>query len=193
MIEMTEKEAAELVINSDIRNIIRFIGDDPDREGLKETPGRMIKSWEKLFGGYEKKPEEVLKTAFKEGACDEMVILRDIDFYSTCEHHFLPFFGEVHIGYIPNGKVVGVSKLGRLVEVFARRLQIQERFTSQIADSIMEVLSPKGCIVIAKAQHFCITSRGVEKQRAKMITSAIRGCFKNFNTRQEFLSHVSKL
>lgn len=169
-----------------VREIIAAIGDNPSREGLVDTPRRVVRSWEKLYGGYNQSAEEVLKTSFVEGACHEMVVLRDIEFYSTCEHHMLPFFGRVHIGYIPDGKVVGVSKLARLVEVFARRLQIQERMTAQIADSIMTILGAKGCMVVSFAQHFCMTSRGVEKQNSEMVTSAIRGVFSDASLRQEF-------
>lgn len=175
------------LIEKNIREILEYIGEDPSREGLLETPKRIRKSWEKLFGGYEQRPDTVLATSFSEGACDEMVILRSIDFFSTCEHHFLPFFGKISIGYIPDGRVVGISKLARLVEVFARRLQIQEKMTTQIAEAIMEYLTPKGCMVIATAQHFCITARGIEKQDAKMVTSAVRGCFKDPSAKQEFL------
>lgn len=170
-----------------IEAIIGYIGDNPDREGLLQTPERVVRSWERLYGGYKQNAKDVLKTSFVEGACDEMVILKEIEFYSTCEHHMLPFFGKVHIGYIPNGKVVGISKLARLVEVFARRLQIQERLSTQIADSVMAELQAKGCMVIIEAQHFCMTARGVEKQQSKMMTSAVRGCFKDSNTRSEFL------
>jgi len=147
------------------------------------------KSWEKLFGGYKQDPKSVLKT-FEDGSCNEMVVLKDIEFYSTCEHHFLPFLGKISIGYIPNGKVVGVSKLARLVEIYSRRLQIQERLVSQIADSLMETIEPLGVIVIADAKHLCMVARGVEKQNSSMITSAIRGVFENTETRQEFLSLI---
>lgn len=167
-------------------DILEFIGEDPYREGLKETPYRVMKSWEKIFGGYKQCPTDVFKT-FTEGACDEMVILKDIEFYSTCEHHMLPFFGKVHIGYIPNGKIIGVSKLARLTEIFARRLQIQERLVEQIAKSIDVHLCPKGVMVVCEAQHFCMTARGVEKQHSKMITSSILGVFRKPEVRQEFM------
>lgn len=173
-----------------LQAIIEHIGDDPTREGLIETPTRMIKSWNKIFGGYKQIPEEILKAKFKEGACNEMVILKDISLYSTCEHHFLPFFGKIHIGYIPDGYVVGISKLARITECFSRRLQIQERLTNQIADAIMIHVKAKGVMVIAEAQHFCMTSRGVEKQDAKMITSAIRGVFEKNEVRNEFLNLI---
>jgi GTP cyclohydrolase IA len=178
-------------IESSIKNILSYIGDNPDREGLKDTPKRMIKSWQKLFGGYNKNPRDVARI-FEDGACDEMVVLKDIEFYSTCEHHFLPFFGKVHIAYIPSGKVIGVSKLARFVEIFSRRLQIQERLVSQIANCIEEILAPKGVMVVCEAQHFCMTSRGIEKQNSKMVTSSIRGVFKNYETRNEFLNLIGR-
>ena len=179
-------------IEDEIRTILNYIGDDPDREGLRDTPKRVVKSWQKLYGGYYQKPEDVLKTVFNDGACDEMVILRNCEFYSTCEHHMLPFFGKAHIGYLPSGSVVGVSKLARLIEVYSRRLQIQEQLTTQIADSITKVLEAKGVMVILEAQHFCMTSRGVEKQESIMVTSAIRGHFKQTEVRAEFLSLIGK-
>jgi GTP cyclohydrolase I len=178
-------------IKNSLKSILKFIGENPDREGLKETPGRMLKSWSELFSGYNQKPEDLLK-CFTEGACDEMVILKKIEYYSTCEHHFLPFFGEISIGYIPDGRVVGISKLARLVEIFSRRLQIQERLTSQIANSMETNLHPKGVIVVCTGKHFCMTSRGVEKQKSEMATSAIRGVFKDSDSaRNEFLSLIS--
>lgn len=173
-----------------IKQLFHFLGEDPEREGLKETPDRMIKSWEELFSGYKITPDSVLKV-FEDGACDEMVVLKHIEFYSTCEHHFLPFFGKVSIGYIPHRRVIGVSKLARLVEIFARRLQIQERMTAQIADSIMSSLEPKGIMVICEAQHLCMTARGVQKQESQMVTSALRGIFlTNPQCKQEFLSFI---
>jgi GTP cyclohydrolase I len=187
-VEFPWERAADKDIEDSIIRIFEYLGQDIKREGLKDTPRRMVKSWEKLFGGYMQDPKNFL-TIFKDDSCDEMVMLKDIDFYSTCEHHFLPFFGKVHIGYIPNGSLVGVSKLARLVETYSRRLQIQERMTTEIADSIQTALNPKGVMVVAMAQHFCIKSRGVEKQNAEMITSSVRGVFSdNFMARQEFLS-----
>ena len=178
------------IITDKIKDIISFIGDNPKREGLKGTPLRMIKSWDRLFGGYKQDPIEILKT-FKEGSCSEMVILRNVDFYSTCEHHFLPFFGQIAIGYIPNGKVLGVSKLVRLIEIYSRRLQIQERMVAEIADTLMNHLQPLGVMVICKAQHFCMMARGVEKQNSEMVTSAIRGVFqKEMEARDEFLKLI---
>ena len=177
-------------IRHSLTNILRFIGENPEREGLQETPDRIMRSWQELFAGYQKNPQEILKT-FEDGSCDEMVILKNIEFYSTCEHHFLPFFGKVSIGYLPHKKVIGVSKLARLAEIFARRLQIQERMTAQIADSLMQALEPKGVMVICEAQHFCMTARGVQKQESKMVTSAIRGIFAtNPQIKQEFLMFI---
>ena len=174
-----------------IRAFFDYIGEDRDREGLLETHMRVIKSWEHLYSGYKSDPKEILGKCFSDGACDEMVVLKDIEFYSVCEHHLLPFFGKISIGYIPDSKVVGISKLARLVEVFSRRLQIQEKMTSQIADTIMEVLQPKGAMVVAEAKHMCMVMRGVEKQNSIMTTSAIRGLFKSdHRTREEFMGHI---
>lgn len=176
-------------IESHIVRQIEYIGEDPNREGLRETPARVVKSWSKLFGGYKASLEDVFKT-FEEGACDELVILKDVEFYSTCEHHLLPFYGKAHIGYIPDGKVIGVSKLARLLEVFARRMQIQERIGEQVTTALMEHLHPKGAICVLEAQHHCMTSRGVEKQDSVMVTSSIKGAFKQIETRAEFLSLI---
>lgn len=177
-------------ILQNLKEIISYIGDNPKREGLLETPDRIIRSWDKLFEGYKKDPKDIFKT-FTEGACNEMVILKDIEFSSFCEHHFIPFYGKVHIGYIPNGKVIGISKLARLVDIYARRLQIQENMVSCIADDIMEYLKPRGCMVIAEGVHLCMVARGVEKKSSKMICSAVRGVFKEENhIKQEFLSII---
>lgn len=179
-------------IQENLREIFDFIGEDREREGLLETPKRVIKSWEHLYSGYKSDPKEILGKVFIEGACDEMVVLKNIEFYSICEHHLLPFFGRISIGYIPNSKVVGISKLARLVEVYSRRLQIQEKMTSQIADTLMEVLQPKGVMVVTEAKHMCMVMRGVEKQNSLMLTSAIRGLFKSdHRTREEFMGHIS--
>lgn len=183
-------EKNEGPIEDSLVRVLQYIGEDPKREGLVDTPKRIVKSWGKLFSGYDQKPEDILKTTFVDGACNEMVILKDIEFYSTCEHHMLPFLGKVSIGYIPDKKVVGISKLARLVEVFARRMQIQERLSSEIADSIMDVLDAKGVMVVIEAKHLCMTSRGVEKQNSVMITSAIRGVFEQRETRDEFLTLI---
>lgn len=174
-----------------IQKIISEIGEDPGREGLKNTPRRVSRSFETLFSGYDQDPKEVL-TIFEDVEYDEMIITKDIEFYSTCEHHLMPFFGRAHIGYIPNGKIIGLSKLPRLVEIFARRLQNQERLTKQIAQTLQDLLKPKGVGVVMESQHLCMMARGVKKQAAKMTTSAVTGIFKaNVNTRMEFL-HLIK-
>ena len=173
-----------------IRQLIENVGENPDREGLKNTPKRVVKSWGKIFSGYKKKPEDVF-TVFDSEKYDGMILVRDIEFYSTCEHHLLPFSGKVHIGYIPNGKIIGLSKLPRLVEIFARRMQNQERLTTQVAQSLDSLLHPKGVGVIVEAKHFCMMARGIEKQNSKATTSALTGLFKtNLNTRAEFLKLV---
>ncbi len=187
-----ENKITEEQMYKNIRQILSYIGEEPSREGLKETPRRIVQSWKKLFCGYSQNPQSVLKT-FTEGSCDEMVILKDIEFYSMCEHHFMPFFGTISIGYLPNKKVIGISKLARLVEIYARRLQIQEKLVAQIADSLMENLHPLGVMVVCKARHMCICSRGVEKHNAEMITSALRGVFNKHEVRQEFLQFVQKV
>ncbi|MFH1284389.1 MAG: GTP cyclohydrolase I FolE [Candidatus Peregrinibacteria bacterium] len=173
-----EKLAKELIIE---------IGEDPEREGLKETPRRMAKAFEKLFGGYEKDPAKVI-TEFDVENYDEMIICKDIDFYSTCEHHMQPFFGKIHIGYIPEKRIVGISKLPRIAEIFSRRLQNQERLTVQIADTLNKIIKPRGVGVVIEAKHLCMMARGVEKQNTVMTTSSFRGLFKNnAKTRSEFL------
>jgi len=180
-------------VNSDqlIRELLRRIGEDPDREGLKETPTRVIRSWKELFSGYHQRAEDVLLTQFHAEEYDEIVHLRDVEFYSTCEHHMLPFCGKAHVAYIPKNKIVGLSKLARLVDVFARRLQVQERLTQQIASELQRVLKPKGVAVMMEASHQCMSCRGVRKQSGKTITSCLVGAFKeNLASRTEFLSLV---
>lgn len=187
---MENRDTTSQDIRDRIKDIIRYLGENPEREGLKQTPNRVVKSWDTLYGGYKQKPEDILKTQFYDGRCDEIVLLKDIEFYSTCEHHMLPFFGKVHIGYIPSQTVVGISKLARLVEIYSRRLQIQERMTEQIADALMNILKPQGVYVIVEAKHFCMVSRGVSKQNSIMKTSAIRGVFQNQEARSEFLELI---
>ncbi len=184
-----EQESREDIIRS-IYKMIQYIGDDPARQGVEETPKRVVKSWDTIFGGYKKKPEEVLKTQF-EAEYDEMVVLKDIEFYSTCEHHMLPFFGKAHIAYLPNGSVVGISKLARLVEIYARRLQIQEKLTTQISGAMMKNLKPMGCGVVVEAKHFCMVCRGVEKQNSVMTTSSLEGNFRDRLVRQEFFKLIN--
>lgn len=167
--------------------ILAEIGEDTAREGLKDTPKRIAKSFEKLFGGYDKSPKDIT-TEFDGENYDEMIICKDIDFFSTCEHHMQPFFGTVSIGYIPDKKIIGLSKLPRIVEIFARRLQNQERLTMQIAKSFNELIKPKGVGVVIKGKHLCMMARGVEKTSASMTTSSCLGLFKNNSkTRSEFL------
>jgi GTP cyclohydrolase I len=173
------------------RELLRRMGEDPDRDGLIRTPDRMEKSTAFLTQGYTQSIEEVLHQALFDVDYDEMVIVRDIEFYSQCEHHLLPFFGKAHIAYVPEGKVIGLSKLPRIVDVFARRLQVQERLTRQIADAITEAINPQGVAVILEAEHLCMMMRGVQKQHSATVTSAMLGVFKTqLQTRNEFLSLV---
>jgi GTP cyclohydrolase I len=171
--------------------MLQFIGEDPLREGLKDTPSRVVKAWKEFFCGYAQDPKVILGRTFEsasvQSGANEMVMLRDIEFYSHCEHHLVPFFGRVHIAYIPGERVVGISKLARLVECFARRLQIQERMTCEIADSVQEILEAKGCAVYVEAKHLCMVSRGVGKQNSVMVTSALRGALEEQSSRMEFL------
>tara|TARA_R110000824_G_scaffold100509_1_gene238973 strand:+ start:124 stop:663 length:540 start_codon:yes stop_codon:yes gene_type:complete len=170
-----------------IKDILFKIGDNPDREGLLETPTRVTKSWKELYSGYYQDPKDVFKT-FKNEGFDNMVICKDIEFYSMCEHHMLPFFGKAHVGYIPNDKIIGLSKLARLTNIFSRRLQNQERLTDQIAKTLIENLDAKGAGVILEGKHFCMMSRGVQKQNSSMITSSLYGVFREQSVRQEFLT-----
>ena len=171
-----------------VRKILEEIGEDPDREGLQRTPHRVAKAYEYLTRGYDQNLDTVVNNALFEVEENNMIIVKDIEIYSLCEHHMLPFFGKCHIGYIPNGKVLGVSKLARVTDMFARRLQIQERLTTQIAESIMDVVTPKGVGVVVEAQHLCMMMRGVEKQNSNMISSAMLGSFReSLATREEFL------
>ncbi|MGI8927279.1 MAG: GTP cyclohydrolase I FolE [Tepidiformaceae bacterium] len=177
-------------IQAAVNELLAAIGEDPRREGLVQTPRRIADMYEEIFGGLTIDPSEYLKVGF-EVAHDEMVILRNIPFYSMCEHHFLPFHGEAHLGYVPDGRVVGISKLARVVEAFARRPQIQEQLTSQVAEAIMEGLRPDGVAVVVEAEHLCMTMRGVKKPGSRMVTSAMRGQFEMSSvTRAEFLSLV---
>lgn len=177
-------------VENAITLLMYAIGEDPNREGLKETPNRVFRSYDKLYGGYTKDPKELLKTFDKE-TYSQMVLLKNIEFYSTCEHHMLPFFGKAHIAYIPNKKVIGVSKLARLLEIYSRRLQIQERIGEQVTTFLMDELKAKGAACVLEAQHFCMTSRGVEKQNAKMVTSSLKGVFlKEAETREEFFNMI---
>jgi GTP cyclohydrolase IA len=172
------------------REILTRIGEDPDRDGLIATPGRVENAMSYLTKGYQEDPSEILRGALFDVDYDEMVIVKDVEMFSLCEHHMLPFFGKVHVAYIPNGKVVGLSKIARLVEVFARRLQVQERMTRQIADAIQEAIAPQGVGVVIEARHLCMMMRGIEKQNSSTVTSAMVGCFQNKENRSEFLSLV---
>ena len=175
-----------------VKQTLVEIGEDPEREGLIKTPERVAKSLKFLTRGYTQDINEVINGAIFTQDCDDMVIVKDIEFYSLCEHHMLPFFGKCHIGYIPKGRVFGVSKLARLVDVFARRLQIQERMTQQIAQQIFEIIEPEGVGVVVEAQHLCMRMRGVEKQNSQMVTSSMLGSFrKETATRMEFLSLIN--
>jgi GTP cyclohydrolase I len=179
------------MIEQAVRAIIEAIGEDQSREGLVDTPRRIAEMYAELFEGLGQDPREVLKVTFQAEKHQEMVILKDIPFYSMCEHHFLPFHGVAHIGYIPEGPIVGISKLARAVEILARRPQLQERLTSQIADAIMEVLEPTGVGVVIEAEHLCMTMRGIKKPGSVVVTSANRGLFRRrMVTRQEFLTLI---
>lgn len=174
-----------------IKNILECIGEDFKREGLKDTPKRVSKMWDEVFSGYHMKEEDLFKAIFT-SKTREMVIVKDIPFYSHCEHHMIPFFGQIHIGYIPNGRVLGLSKFARLCDLFAKRLQIQEELTCQIADSLAKNLQPKGVMVVIKAEHLCMAMRGVKKPGSKTITSAIRGEFQDNAVRNEFLQLIKE-
>lgn len=177
-----------------VRTLIRWAGDNPDREGLLETPNRVIRSYEEFFSGYDLDPEEVLMKTFEEsGGYDEMVLIRDIEVQSHCEHHIVPIIGKAHVAYIPNNRVVGISKLARVVDIFAKRLQIQEKMTVDIAETINNVLKPQGVAVVIEASHQCMTTRGVHKPGADTVTSQMLGVFRDdASTRREFLSMIRK-
>ena len=172
------------------REILSRLGEDPAREGLLNTPVRVEKSLEFLTKGYDEDPNRILRGALFDVDYDEMVIVKDIEMFSLCEHHMLPFFGKVHVAYIPDGKVIGLSKVPRLVEVFARRLQVQERLTREIAEAIQDAIHPQGVGVVVEARHLCMMMRGVEKQNSSTVTSAMLGVFQQQNTRAEFLSLI---
>jgi GTP cyclohydrolase I len=174
-------------IEHHVKEILKLVGEDVEREGLLETPARVTRMYEEIFAGYEVDPREVLGVTFDEQH-EELVIVKDIVYYSQCEHHMAPFFGKVHIGYIPSGKIAGLSKLARLVEAVSRRLQVQERITTQIADIMQEVLKPQGVMVVVEGEHLCMCARGVKKPGSKTVTSAVRGVFSDSALRSEFLS-----
>jgi GTP cyclohydrolase I len=174
-----------------VRDLLIAVGEDPDRDGLRETPARVARAYEETFRGMRMTADEVLSTTFDLGH-DEMVLVKDIELYSTCEHHLVPFHGVAHIGYIPNsdGRITGLSKLARLVDVFAKRPQVQERLTTQVADSLMRILQPRGAIVVMEAEHLCMSMRGVRKPGAKTTTSAVRGSLRDAATRAEAMALI---
>ena len=183
----TKEEAKEAV-----KTLIKWAGDDPTREGLLETPNRVARSYQDFFSGYDEDPREILSKKFREvEGYDEMIVLKDIRLESHCEHHMVPFIGKAHVGYLPKNKIVGLSKLARVVELFSKRLQIQEKLTAQIANTIDEILKPKGVGVIIEASHLCIATRGVRKETSRMVTSRMLGLFRdNSDTRREFLNII---
>jgi GTP cyclohydrolase I len=172
--------------------IIKLLGENPEREGLLKTPERVSKAMQFLMNGYEQDPEEILRSAMFTEDYRQMVIVKDIDFYSMCEHHMLPFFGKVHVAYIPNHKITGLSKIARVVEVYARRMQVQERMTTQIKECIQKTLEPMGVIVVIEAQHLCMQMRGVQKQNSITTTSDFTGVFQQAKTREEFLNLINR-
>jgi GTP cyclohydrolase IA len=181
-------------IASHTRHVLELLGEDPLREGLVKTPARYESALRFITSGYDKKLEQIVNGALFHVKCDEMVVIKDIEFFSTCEHHLLPFFGKMHIAYLPKDKVIGLSKIPRIVDMFARRLQLQERLTQQVAEAIEQVISPRGVGVLCEAQHFCMMMRGVEKQGSSTVTSTMLGSFRNRKaTRDEFLSLVRPL
>jgi len=194
--DIKEPESTRINIESTrkiIFDLIRAVGEDPDREGLKNTPDRMARMFTELLSGYTQEPESIINEALFHINYDEMVLVRDIEFYSLCEHHMLPFIGRAHVAYIPAGKVIGLSKIPRIVDLYARRLQVQERMTRQIADFVQQTLEPQGVAVVVEAMHLCSMMRGVKKHDARMTTSAMYGSFRaNLATRQEFLNNISR-
>jgi len=183
-----EKEAEEA-----LATVIKYLGEDITREGLRDTPKRILKSYKRLFGGYLQNVDEIMTTFEEDNVIphDQIILLKDIEFYSTCEHHFLPFVGKAHVAYIPRDKVVGISKLARIVEIYSRRLQIQERIGNEVTQALMEKLNAKGSACIIESKHFCMTCRGVEKQNSVMVTSSLRGAFlEKIETRQELMTLI---
>jgi GTP cyclohydrolase I len=174
-----------------VRGVLEAIGEDPEREGLEKTPARVIRALHFLTRGYHQDPHEILNSALFTEEYSEMIVLKDLDFFSLCEHHLLPFYGKAHVAYIPNHKILGLSKLARLFEVFARRLQVQERLTTQVASCLMEAIDPQGVGVVVEAEHLCMRMRGVEKQNSIVVTSAMLGTFRNRReTREEFVALI---
>jgi GTP cyclohydrolase I len=196
--DMSEKDVKndsidDAAIETSITNILNAVGEDSQREGLQFTPRRVARMYHELLGGYTMDSTAIINGALFEVQYDEMVIVRDIEFYSMCEHHMLPFIGRAHVAYIPDGKVLGLSKIPRIVDMYARRLQVQERMTRQIADFLRDLLKPQGVAVVVEAMHLCSMMRGVKKHDARMTTSAMHGAFRaNLATRQEFLANISR-
>lgn len=178
------------LIEPAVTTILSALGEDPRREGLLKTPNRVAKSLQFLTKGYEEDPYKIINNAIFEEDINEMVVVKDIKLYSMCEHHLLPFFGRAYVGYIPNGKIIGLSKIARVVEIYARRLQVQERLTKQIAETLNECLRPQGVAVVIQAEHMCMQMRGVEKQESKMVTSSMMGVFNDHSTRLEFMDII---
>lgn len=191
--EMLAPGEVQAAIEGAVRQILEAIGEDPERQGLLRTPTRVAHAYAELTAGYTTDPVALINDAVFDVDYDEMVLVKDIDFFSLCEHHMLPFLGRAHVAYVPNGKVIGLSKIPRIVEMFARRLQVQERMTLQIADFLQETLQPQGVAVVVEGQHMCAAMRGVKKANARMTTSAMLGSFKhNPQTRGEFLDHIAR-
>jgi GTP cyclohydrolase IA len=192
VVELRKQVSQKTTVEDSVRQILSHIGEDPTREGLVKTPYRVARAYEYLTKGYDQDPKAVINKAMFTEDYQEMVLVKDIDFFSLCEHHLLPFFGRAHVAYIPQHRIVGLSKIARLVEVFSRRLQVQERLTTQVANTIMEELDPLGAGVIIRAEHLCMRMRGVEKQNSIVTTSAMLGAFRNQQaTREEFITLVN--
>ena len=186
---MTDEKRKKLEMNT--KNLLELLGEDPSREGLLNTPKRVAKAWEFLTKGYNENLDELINNAIFEGESKDMVIVKNIEFYSLCEHHMIPFYGKAHIGYIPDGKIIGLSKLARITDLFSQRLQVQERLTNQIAQCLQEVLNPRGVAVVLEGKHFCMLSRGVQKQNSIATSSSMLGIFREKeSTRNEFLKLI---
>ncbi len=184
--------AGSILAKHTVKQTLQLIGEDPEREGLKDTPKRVVKMWSEIYSGYDKNPADIL-TTFSSDGYDQIVLLRDIEMYSMCEHHMLPFIGKAHVAYIPNDRVIGISKLARLVDIYARRLQIQERIGEQVTDALMEYLQPKAAACIIEADHLCMKMRGVGKQHSTMVTSSLRGVFlEKPEARQELMQLINR-
>ena len=189
----TVNAVEHLRLEEAVRELLLSVGEDPAREGLVETPDRVARMYGELLSGYRVNPDELINGALFDETYDDMIIVRDIEYYSLCEHHLIPFFGRAHVAYIPKGRIIGLSKIPRVVDMFARRLQVQEKMTRQIADFLMTVLRPQGVAVVVEGAHLCAMMRGVSKANARMTTSAMLGNFrKDSRTRQEFLAHIAR-